>query len=135
MIGFNSTSEVSENYQDPPIRWFSVLIIPIRANTTTELDHMVEVTYVDGVGNATVATYGKTGTDAVFHGFTYIFPTEVYIEVNILNDHIAEFNEFFRLNITSITSNEGSPATCQAGDAEQYRCYHDIFILDDDCES
>ena len=143
MIGFNSTSEVSENDQGFAYPFLYLLIITIRANTTTELDHDVNVTYVDGVGNATVTADQRTGTDAVFGSETglieiYIFPTdqtEMDIRVGILNDHIAEFNEFFRLNITSITSNEGSPATCQAGDAEQYRCSTDIFILDDDCES
>ena len=162
MIGFNSTSEVSENYYDP---FPKPPFITIRANTTTELDHYMDLTYVDGVGNATVSAYGSTdhwmdfmtyvvgnvtvsvysrpGADVEFGNRrrlfeTYIFPTnqtEMNIQLRIFNDFIAEFNEFFRLNITLTTTDQSSPATCQAGDAEQYRCSTDIFILDDDCES
>jgi len=143
MIGFNPTSEVSENYQDPAIPFPKPPIITVQANTTTELDHWMDLTYVDGVGNATVSAYQETGADVWFGSETglfetHIFPTdqtEMEIRLGILNDYIAEFNEFFRLNMTLTTTKESSPATCQAGDAEQYRCSTDIFILDDDCKS
>ena len=143
MIGFNPTSEVSENYLHPAILFPKPPIITIQANTTTELDHCMNLTYVDGVGNATVSADYRTGTDVRFGSDiglfeTYTFPTdqtEMDIPLGIPNDHIAEFNEFFRLNITLTTTKESSPATCQAGDAEQYKCSTDIFILDDDCES
>ena len=143
MIGFHPTTEVSEDYRNPALPFPKPPTITIRANTTTELDHEMKVTYVDGVGNATVTAYQRTGTDVLFGSETglieiYIFPTdqtEMDIRLGILNDHIAEFNEFLRLNITLTTTNESSPATCQSGDAEQYRCSTDIFILDDDCKS
>ena len=140
MIGFNPTSEVSEDYGGLAIPFAYSFIITIRANTTTELRHWIDLTYVDGVGNATVSADDdyRTGTDVWLSSRIWLFSTdqtEMDIRLSIINDFIAEFNEFFRLNITHITTNQGSPATCQAGDAEQYRCSTDIFILDDDCES
>ena len=143
MIGFDPTTEVSEDSYNPALPIPKPPFITIRANTTTELCHDVELAYVDGVGNATVTADRRTGTDVLFGLETALIQTnsfctsetEMDIQLGILNDHIVEFNEFFRLSITLITTKESSPATCQAGDAEQYRCSTDIFILDDDCKS
>lgn len=138
MIGFDPTADVSESVG-------LSFPITITASTTTEVSHTLEVIYADGIGNATVTTYPvfeRTGFDAAFGDNmmreTYIFPKETIdfnIFLTIVNDFIVETTEFFRLSIASLTSDEGSPATCQVGDAEQYRCNTDIFILDDDCKS
>ena len=136
MIGFDPTTEISEGS-------YFVFPITIRANTTTEMVYPLEVTYVDGVGNAAVKEGNRheTGFDVNFGALEtterYDLSTKepsITFFIQLIEDFIVEPTEFFRLNIT-LTSTENGVATCQAGDAEQYRCYHDIFILDDDCKS
>ena len=107
--------------------------------------HTLQVAYVEGVGNATIAGYedeDTLGIDAEFGADEtteiHYFPTdkmEMRIYIAPITDFIVESNEFFRLNITFTTSDGSSPPTCLEGDAEQYRCTTDIFILDDDCKS